>query len=200
MKEYKLQLLTLAVIAVIALSISLTASAPLLSAAPSTNPPSGNVTPNFSGLNVTGNGVFGGTLRANGLLSALGGLTVVGNMSLIGDTSFLSNYNIFFGDIETYGDISSYGDIGSFYTKTMSTSITSSGAHETPQVSCYSGDWVTGCNAILYSDSSSDKLYGTMTEGDRTCKAIAGNNGGSSDTITLYARCFDPNGARSGTY
>ncbi len=198
MNDHKFKLLALAIVGVIGISIALIAPMPSI-AAPPGNPPTANVSPNFSGLNVAVDATIGDDLVVGGRLSTDRFMVNTGSTIINGDTGFFG-LTTFFNDLDTYGDIITHtGDIGSFYTKRMTTAVRTGGT-EIPGTSCYLGDWLSGCSAVFNYDSASDRFYGTYSAGNRTCRAQVKDGGGGDDSVTIYARCFDPEGARSGTY
>lgn len=111
------------------------------------------------------------------------------------------------------GDIKSSlasGTIGSYYTYKHQFAINGSMmAAGNPKangyrVFCRANDPITGCSASfewLEPWDTNDRFLGTAIFGNNTCSGRADDGAASStDYVTVYARCFDPNGIYSGEF
>lgn len=166
-------------------------------------------------LDVTGDADVGGDLNMHGghiedesdnIVSIATDLTVhddlrvVDTTTLVGDTHFFGSTTAWI-DFFSYGSITSSDSIGSFYT-VKQTHTVSSGGTEIPGTSCKSGDILSGCSAVFNFDNSSDRFFGTYPDptDSKMCRAAVKDGGGGSDTVDIYARCFDSDGSKSGEY
>ncbi|MBU1445690.1 hypothetical protein KKD70_00300 [Patescibacteria group bacterium] len=167
---------------------------------PSTNPPIGAVTPTFSGLNVSGDFDFRGTLRNNGstyipgfgtiqapvkindLLSVTDGAMIGGNVALTGALSASGNIR------------STEGSIGRFYVRSNSINIPTGGlGNEIVTATCDDGDYASGCASSFISDHYLDRNIGEIA-GSNFCTAQAKNLGGTDgDMLYVYTTCFSSN-------
>ena len=162
---------------------------------PLTDPPTGNVTPTFSGLNVEGDFDLKGAIANDGVTwEQFGGVWVpVPNIvSILDHVSVTGNLNVV-GDITTSGGTTN--NIGRFYIRNASINIPTSGlGDEIVSVTCDSGDYVTGCSSSFVADNYRDIHWGEI-QGLNFCTAQAKNLGGTGDnSLIVYATCFSSDG------
>ncbi|MBA4337118.1 hypothetical protein C0416_05115 [bacterium] len=167
-----------------------------LSALPSTNPPSGDIIPTFSGLNVTGDTDLRGNIENTGKIYVAG--------IYIGERSVYINDNLATsGDITVAGKIKAES-VGRYYKVFDTVNVGKSTSPQSASSICTTGDILTGCLGNVIQVEAGDIFLGsqnpmsalTTSVEARTCNAWHLNaGGGTADTDSLQATaiCFSPN-------
>jgi len=177
--------------------------------APAGDPPTSNITPTFSGINVNGDIDLQGTIT-NDKVEQQCIHTSSGEYCWDVDYNFIIDDNLeVTGDVESSGDINTSGTItsddgiGSYYSNIKVVRITD--AHTGAFEVCDEGDIMVGCEAYFDADSSSDVFKGSYIGdilgnpgAEETCWGVGEDNAGSDDYMYVTTYCFDSQGNKSG--
>lgn len=184
-------IITVSIFLIFGVLVSFTSFPNLLSAAPTTEPPSGAVSPTFSGLTVNGNivmqnGLVGG-IKNNSTLPFVTNcryegfryvcdteyidnpLQIDDNLAVLGNTRINGSLNtgaVSSGAISSSGDITSSGNVkgasfGRFYKKVTTSNVSVSASTRSVSAMCDLGDILTGCLGNVSSTESVDRFLGT---------------------------------------
>ncbi|MFC1656169.1 hypothetical protein ACFL3C_04835 [Patescibacteria group bacterium] len=195
MNDHKFKLLTLAIVGVIGISIALVAPNPSI-AAPPGNPPTANVSPNFTDVDLSGDLDVFGSIKNTKTLTVPGppcGWSPWPFWQCTGPTSTW-HFSAFVNDgLDVNGHLQA-NSIGKITVRSGSASILA-GLHGGATASCYSSEIRLSCGGGFNAGLNMNLNYIQPLAGTTTsCIAYATNNTGSTRTINAYATCLDPDG------